>query len=449
MNARPFLSCLPFVLFFISCSITFENYENDPKLQENQNGRKVIDVAYYTPVYAKPNKATLKTTVVDPIPYSKAGKIITYKNYVLINKPQEGIHILDNTDPSAPVNLAFFELKGNIDMAIVDDRLYADMFSALVVIDVSEMENPKLIDDFTVEDVFYYDPWWNFVPLEEAQDYDYVSSDPIDHSKGIVVAWELEIRQEEESKARALYDQVYTLENTTEEIALVTNATELTPVSTAGSMARFLPIENYLYAINSSDLLLFEIDKEEKPNRWGKIGTNTWAETLYRLNDFLFVGSATGMLMYDVSEAGNPNFINKIDHFRSCDPVVADLEYAYVTLRGGTNCFTERNELQIIDIQNPKDLEVTSTHLMFNPHGLAVHENYVIVCDGSAGIKVVDVSNKSKPSVVETYPIEFAYDIILDFPKALVVGEKKLYQYDLSELPKLELKSESELEAQE
>lgn len=448
MSIRPFLAASPLLFLFLACSVTFENLEKEELLEENQEGRKVIDVAYYTPVYAKPNEASLKTTVIDPIPYSKAGKIITYKNYVLINKPFEGIHILDNTDPNAPANIAFFELKGNIDMAIVDDRLYADMFSALVVIDVSDMEKPKLIDDFTVEEVFHYNPWWNFEPFEEANAYDYVFSDPVDHSKGIVVAWELEIRQEEESKVRLFDDQIYTLETGSNDIAYTADA-NATPVSTAGSMARFLPIENYLYAINDSDLLLFEINKDEKPNRWGKIGTNTWAETLYTLNDFLFVGSATGMLMYDVSEAGNPTFINKIDHFRSCDPVVADLEYAYVTLRGGTNCFTERNELQIINIQDPKDLEVTSTHLMFNPHGLAVHENYVIVCDGSAGIKVVDVSNKSKPSVVETYPIEFAYDIILDFPNALVVGEEKLYQYNLSELPKMKLTSESKLETQE
>jgi len=441
-----FFATFPLLLLFISCSISFENDDQEDILQKNEEGRKVVDVAYYTPIYAKPNEAVLKTTVIDPIPYSKAGKIITYKNYILINKPLEGIHILDNSDPTAPENIAFFQLKGNIDLAIVDDRLYADMFSALVVIDVSDMENPKLIDDFTVEDVFYYDPWWNFEPLEEARDYDYISSDPIDYSKGIVVGWELEIRQEEESVLRALNDQIYTLDAVNSEVS---SAADASLVSTAGSMARFLPIENYLYAINSSDLLLFEISKDEKPNRWGKIGTNTWAETLYTLNDFLFVGSATGMLMYDVSEAGNPTFLNKIDHFRSCDPVVADLEYAYVTLRGGTNCFTERNELQIINIQNPETLEVTATHLMFNPHGLAVHENFVIVCDGTAGIKVVNVTDKSAPIVAEIYPIEFAYDIIIDYPNALVVGEEKLYQYDLSELPKLNLTSESALEAQQ
>ena len=74
----------------------------------------------------------------------------------------------------------------------------------------------------------------------------------------------------------------------------------------------------------------------------------------------------------------NPNYINSIEHFRSCDPVVADLSYAYVTLRGGTNCFTETNELQIIDIRDPQNLTVVSRQVMFNPHGLAIHENFFI-----------------------------------------------------------------------
>jgi len=441
MNFR-LLFVLSLLGLFYGCTVTFENFEKEEKLDNNDQNRKLVEVAYYTPVYAKPNQDVLKTTVIAPIPYSKAGKVITYKNYVLINKPLEGIHILDNSNPEAPENVAFLELKGNIDMAIVDDRLYADMFSALVVLDVSDMENPTLIEDFTVEEVFTYDPWWNFEPIAEVENYKYVDHDPVDHTKGIVVGWEYEVRQVEESKVNIFY---YTDVLATSEAAQTLEGEAQNLVSNAGSMTRFLPVDNFLYAINQNDLLLFEISQTEKPNRWGKLGTDTFAETLFKLNDLLFVGSVSGMLMYDVSEPGNPNFLNKIDHFRSCDPVVADLNYAYVTLRGGTFCFTDRNELQIINIQDPKKLEVIATHLMFNPHGLAIYENHVIVCDGTAGIKVVDVTDRSKPKVAETYPIEFAYDVIVDYPNALVVGEEKLYQYDISELPKMKLINESEL----
>ena len=200
-------------------------------------------------------------------------------------------------------------------------------------------------------------------------------------------------------------------------------------------MTRFLPIDRYLYTINFNELILFSIGEDYRPTRFAKLDTRTQAETLFQLNDLLFIGSTTGMLMYNVSSPSNPEYINSINHFRSCDPVVADKSYAYVTLRGGTNCFTETNELQIIDIQDPQKLEVVSRQVMFNPHGLALHQDFLIVCDGSAGLKILNVADREKPEVVNEEAIPFAYDIIVDFPSAVVVGEGVIYQYDLSALP--------------
>ena len=182
-------------------------------------------------------------------------------------------------------------------------------------------------------------------------------------------------------------------------------------------MTRFLPIGRYLYTINFNELVLFSIGDNYQPSRFARLDTGTQAETLFQLNNLLFVGSTTGMLMYDVASPGNPNYLNSIQHFRSCDPVVADENYAYVTLRGGTNCFTETNELQIIDISNPEELSVVARQVMFNPHGLAIHGDYLLVCDGSAGLKVINVSNREEPNVLSTDNIPFAYDIIVDFPK--------------------------------
>ena len=208
-------------------------------------------------------------------------------------------------------------------------------------------------------------------------------------------------------------------------------------VSTAGSMTRFLPIDRYLYTINFNELVLFSIADDYRPSRFARLDTSTQAETLFQLNDLLFVGSTTGMLMYDVSSPEVPDYINSIEHFRSCDPVVADLDYAYVTLRGGTNCFAETNELQIIDIRDPQNLEVVARQVMFNPHGLAIYQDHLLVCDGSAGIKVLNVSDRETPEVVVTENIPFAYDIIVDYPTAVVVGEGVIYQYDLSALPEI------------
>jgi len=403
--------------------------------------KKLQNVTYYTPVYATTEDLASRVAVEDPKEYSESGKIITYNDFVFINEPMKGIHIIDNADPSNPQNIGFINVEGNIDMAIIDNHLYADMFSALVVMDISDVTNPVIIEDYTVEDVFYYDRYWAIEDIAATTTYDYnVRYESVDDSKGIVVDWEVEVRREEVSDEDYYLEETAFLQAETTDTSVSTNAGA--NVSTAGSMARFLPVGNMLYVINFNELILLQIDASYKPNRWGKLDTGTIAETLFQLNELLFVGSVNGMLMYDVSDPQNPSFINKIEHFRSCDPVVADASYAYVTLRGGTNCFTETNELQIINIQNPESLSVVSRHVMFNPHGLAVREDHLIVCDGSAGIKVVDISNRSEPKIVETYPIGFAYDVIVQYPNALVVGENTLYQYDISELPVMKLSSE-------
>ena len=412
---------LPVIFLFTNCS--------EPN---NQNNGELVDVAYFVPVYESATSIASRVTVDEPQPYQQSGKVITYGDYIFINKPNEGIHVVDNSNPEAPVNLSFISLKGNLDLAIVDDYLYADMFSALVVLNIQDIQNPSVVTDYTVEDVFYYDRYIFLPPFDTASGYDHVRYDYVDSSQGIVVDWTIEVRKE----VIEIYDyDIGVLESTT----AISFDDDFSPenISTAGSMTRFLPVENYLYTLSFNEMILFELDSEYRPNRWGKLDTGTQAETLFSLNDLLFVGSVSGMLMYDITDAANPSYINSIDHFRSCDPVVADSTHAYVTLRGGTNCFTQNNELQVIDIQNPEELFVASKHIMFNPHGLAVISDHLIVCDGTAGIKVVDVSDKSTPEVVNIYPIDFAYDVIVDYPNALVVGEETMHQYDISNLPEM------------
>lgn len=410
------------------------------KVESNENsGRRAVEVAYYVPQYNQPNQGVLKSELGEAIPLEDTGKIIYFNNHIFINKPQEGIHILDNTDPNNPINQSFLTLKGSIDLAIIDGFLYVDQFSALVVLDIRDLNAIQLIDDFTVLDIFNYDPFWAYEPLNEANQYEYIRFDPIDYSKGIVTGWELDIRWE---TIDPYWYDYFPLASQEDGFVELEGDSEVSVVSQAGSMARFLPIDNLLYTLNNWELILFEIDENHQPLRFGKTPTNTMAETLYKLNDLLFIGTTTGMQLYDISDASNPQFLSQIDHFRSCDPVVADTEYAYVTLRGGTNCFTDRNELQIISLEDPKELEVVSRQLLFNPHGLAIHENFLLVCDGTAGIKVVDVKDKENPMVVNTYPVNFAYDVIIDFPRAMVVGEGKLYQYDISQLPEMVLISE-------
>lgn len=421
-----FLQLFLFSLLFSSCSL----FEKDEIVEED-----LVDVTYFVPVYETTDQLAQKVSINPPKDYAEAGKIVTYQQYIFINKPQEGIHVVDNSDPANPQNLHFISIPGSLDMSIIDDHLYSDMYSALVVFDISSITEPQLVEDFTVEDVFYYNPYITLdVVINTTEIGQYTRYEPIDNSLGIVTGWRTEVRQEplEDQQLRYLM-----LESADVSTTATTDGANFGEVSTAGSMTRFLPIDRYLYTINFNELVLFSIAEDYRPSRFARLDTGTQAETLFQLNDLLFVGSTTGMLMYDVSSPSNPDYINSINHFRSCDPVVADTDYAYVTLRGGTNCFTETNELQIIAISDPQNLEVVSRQVMFNPHGLAIHEDFLIVCDGGAGLKVLNVEDRVNPEVVTTESIPFAYDIIVDYPNAVVVGEGVIYQYNLSTLPEI------------
>lgn len=413
---------------FSACSLISSNDETDD--------REYVAVAYAVPTYESVQSLAAKVDIEPPKEYNEAGKIIQYGDHLFINEPNEGIHIVNNADPLAPENLLFINLPGSKDMVVIENHLYADMYSALVVLDISDLENPVLIDDFTVEDVFFHNPY-DVIPLSfSSQNFTYFKYENIDNSKGIVTGWEIELRREPLEEQIIYYDFA----------AAGGSISNDRTTSVSGSMARFLPVDNFLYTINGNELLLFQIGGNYQPIAWGRMDTQTQAETLYHLNDFLFVGSTTGMLLYDVTIPGNPEYLSRIEHFRSCDPVVADENYAYVTLRGGTNCFTDLNELQIISLDNPRELEITARHVLFNPHGLAIKGDHLIVCDGTAGLKVLNVSDRESPEVVTTFQIDFAYDIIIDYPTAMVVGESKLYQFDVSNLPELTKISEIALD---
>ena len=136
---------------------------------ELMNGTEMADVAYFKPIFATVEELTMDISIDPPMDYAQSGKVITYGDYVFVNSPNKGIHIVDNTDPANPINKSFISLAGNIDMAIVDDHLYADMFSALVVLDISNIDEPTLLEDYTVKDVFYFDQYWNYPSWEELE----------------------------------------------------------------------------------------------------------------------------------------------------------------------------------------------------------------------------------------------------------------------------------------
>lgn len=138
----------------------------------------VEQVEGYRPIYA--SETEIEVVVTAPRSLVQAGKIYVLDDYLLVVEPLKGIHIINNEDPKSPKNIGFLQLAGTNDVAIRDNILYADRWTDLIAIDISNLNAIKVVS--TIKGVF---PFAQRYP--EIQGTYFECPNP---AKGIVVAWE-------------------------------------------------------------------------------------------------------------------------------------------------------------------------------------------------------------------------------------------------------------------
>jgi len=261
----------------------------------------------------------------------------------------------------------------------------------------------------------------------------------VDSKKGVVVDWEVKTITED----REIYEQGgWKFENMLTFSSMVdSRASWSAGAGVAGSMARFMLNNEYLYLIaNSSVLRTVDTGSGNEMQVTDSIKVSRDMETLYRLDDKLFIGTTTGMLIYSLDNPGAPDYISSYDHITACDPVVTDGEYAYVTLRTGNMCGGNQDLLEVIDITSISNPYLVKSYPMFNPHGLGIDGNLLFVCDGEAGLKIYDrddpldiINNK-----LAHYPDIDAFDLIPVNGILMLIGDDGIYQYDYSDVLNIE-----------
>lgn len=207
---------------------------------------------------------------------------------------------------------------------------------------------------------------------------------------------------------------------------------------TGGSMARFTISGDILYTVTADSLKLFNIENPAtprySPQRDIKIGFDI--ETIFPMDTLLFIGSRSGMYIYDIREPRFPTQLGQAQHLRSCDPVVAQGKYAYVTLNTNqSSCGpASNNVLDIYDISNPLRPVLIRTLQLNGPTGLGVDGNKLFVCD--KGLKVYDISNPQDPRQIDDLididevDVRSAYDVIPIGGLLILVAGEGLYQFD-------------------
>ncbi|MBO9565264.1 MAG: hypothetical protein J7621_20985 [Niastella sp.] len=380
----------------------------------------------YTPVYKTLTAVRQEMKSGAAKTLEKPGKLYIYGNYIFLNEQEKGIHIIDNSNPASPKNIAFINIPGNVDLAVKGNTLYADSWMDLVSFDIS---NPQqVIAKNFVNSVFphrngYYRYATNYRPAPNA---------PLDpDSINVIVDWTTRDTTVSCETYNYLYERFYASASAD---ASGSFASQQVGGGQGGSMARFTLMDNYLYTVTNAALNTFDISTPLQPSLVGKSQIGWDIETIYPFKNQLFIGSSSGMFIYDVSNPGTPSKKGSFSHVRSCDPVVANDTYAYVTLRSGTMCQGFTNQLEVLDVRNLNNPGLVKTYPMTNPHGLAIDGNTLFICDGKDGLKVYDAANANELKLIRQIGDFETYDIIAYNKWALVVAKDGLYQFDYTNL---------------
>jgi hypothetical protein len=387
----------------------------------------------WNPIYKSDAEMNVNPTFEAARQLKNPGKIYFYDKYLLINEQKECLHIIDNSNLSAPKNLGFIKIDGNIDMAIKNNMLYVDSYDDLLSIDITAITAPKLVkrNDAVFPSTFWRDPVRGWLVDYEPQiiTREITCEDPRLGNNGWNNGWFIE------------GDVVFSASLKSASQAFTnTPSVSARPAGIGGSMARFTLVTDYLYTVDQSSLRTFNVSKLDNPILSNTTQLGWGIETIFPVKDKLFLGSTTGMFIIDIANPTQPKQLSIFSHARRCDPVFVDGNLAYVTLDGSGSCGGFSSQLDVIDITILTQPKLLKSYPMKRPKGLSVLENTLFICD--EGLKIYDATKwetidqnlKSHITGFETYDVISFIENVNNVKQkiAMVIGKDGFIQLDVT-----------------
>lgn len=388
----------------------------------------------YKPVLKNKTAVLQSIASSTPQPLNNTGKLFLYGQYLFVNEVNKGVHVIDNANPAKPINKYFISIPGNVDLAVKGNTLYADIYSDMVAIDIS---NPAAV---SVKKLMT-----NIFP-ERLYENGFIAD-----STQYIVDW-LKYETVDEKDFFAQQNNGWVRMDFFSSESSFSSFSNTKVAGVSGSMARFTIVDDYLYTVGKSTLSAVNIIQPNNPilENTKSVGWNI--ETIYPLKNTLFIGGQTGMFIYDISTASNPIAMGSFSHACFRDPVIADDQYAYVTLRAmpdQNDCWgglsAQRNELDIVTITNLMQPTLLKIYEMEEPMGLSKDGNHLFICDGKGGLKVYDAADVSNLKLLGKITNIKPFDIIAQNGLAIVVANEGIFQYDYTNINKITLLSKIQI----
>ena len=315
-----------------------------------------------------------------------------YQDLLFIVERGSGLHILENAVPTNPLPLAFVPVPGGQGIAVRNGILYMNQYTDLLAFDLSTPRKPAFLSRTE-----------NVIPLYSVFTHQLSATefvvDYVETPRTVTVEcgdsrlaqggwWEEDIffvrRGGCPNCAFAEFDG-----------SLAGNTSAGDVVGQGGSLARFTIANGTLYVVDESSLRTFNLSDPTTPELIGthQVGNGWGIETIFPYGNQLYIGSTTGMHIFDISNPNDPDFLSTFEHVLSCDPVVVANDLAYVTLWGGSDCGTVQDQLEVIDVSNPRRPVSLQIVAMERSHGLGVADGKLFLCAYDQGVRVFDLTD--------------------------------------------------------
>lgn len=389
------LGCMVFSAFFLSGCF------KDSVLEK---------YSFYRPVYK--TRAEVRASI-KPMPareLTNPGKLFVKGNYIFLNEFNRGIHIIDYSNPASPKNIAFVNIPGNVDLAVNGNYLYADQYTDLVTLDISDPRNVQTV---------------GFDERVFPQQFSSVDSNLV------LADWiRVDTMIAHDSDFGMVKDGVFFSASVASSPAAGGSGG-----GKAGSMARFALMNSRLYTVSNHDLKVFDIANAADPVYVKRVFAGAGdIETIFPFKNNLFLGSMTGMHIFSVSNPDNPVRTGMFAHMRGCDPVVVDDNYAYVTLHSAAICGGALNQMEVIDVTNLSLPRLVKTYPFASPKGLSKEGDHIFLCDGAAGLKVLNALDPKNITTTQVIGGMDSYDVVTMNNTAIVSAKDGLFLLDYSDL---------------
>src|SRR5690606_35622424 len=106
MKTKCFLLAFMGTFMFLSC--------------DNDRDEDYAEYLIARPMLMDKSEFATSVTIIAPRPIEESGKVYTYGDYIFINDKYQGVHIIDNSNPSQPVRTGFIKIPGNVDISVKD-----------------------------------------------------------------------------------------------------------------------------------------------------------------------------------------------------------------------------------------------------------------------------------------------------------------------------------------